>query len=114
MSISIQHKATFLGKHNRVKTAALLTLAEHPGGLTCRGLSLLSGCSYQSLATLCSLWCKWHYLKRRLKDDVYFYRLAERGQWFLDVRLPPIVRHQVEADIASARAKIPNYLLKAT
>ena len=98
--------ATFRGRHNAVKSKALITLLAEKewGSLTVRELANKSGEDYLYLMSRMGLWTKWHYVIRRTKAGdirpVYCYSIGKRGEDFIQYRIPPAVlkRYQAELD----------------
>ena len=116
--------ATFNGKHNRSKAKVLVFLydrLENTGqgfGLSVNELSKLLDIPKGSLKSLCTRWHSWHYLKRRVKIDstgelVYCYALAERGKWFVTVRIPKDILQEVRDAIYQTHEQRMQSIIKA-
>lgn len=99
--------ATFRGMHNYVKSTILVILYNFSGVQTTDGtpaaLSLaslveVSGLKYNTLACSLGRWCRWHYIKKYKGSRGYNYAIDDRGKHFIDNRLPPILRRQIEAE----------------
>jgi len=92
------HEATFNGRHNCCKSKTLVVLyhrkqkISETTGLTLRELSLASGVSYAYLKSRLAKWVEWKYLVRKMTDGinrpVYSYLIGERGEHFVEDRIP--------------------------
>lgn len=84
-SLHSQSVATFNGRHNSVKSKALLCLfsLDRPVGLS--ELTNYTGCNYYSLATLLTRWCEWQYVLAYGFRGSYTYKIAARGKRFLQL-----------------------------
>ncbi len=105
-------QATFKGKHNAVKSKCLVFLSLHSNeSFTARELSEnVPDASYKSLLTLLFRWYQWAYVSRRpgSKDStgwhVYRYRIAQRGQDFIENRVPSDLLNDLLKEVVN-RAK---------
>ena len=88
--------ATFKGKHNESKSKALLCLwdAKQRGlsGLSLKLLAFESSVSYAYLKARLGKWHSWGYVARYITKGrlrpVFSYKIAARGERFLDERVP--------------------------
>ena len=92
--------ATFNGKHNMMKSKALMILLDRrqkeQGGLTLKQLALSSSVSYEYLKARLGVWHGWKYVNRRVTTNgknkpVFSYSIAARGIRFVNERIPQAV-----------------------
>jgi hypothetical protein len=110
------HIASFSYPHNWCKSAVLLALDKHSGGLTSARIGELSGWPLNSIRRTLSRWVHYShpYILRRLvwrskgRHLVYSYRLSARGKRFLELRLPSDVREELEAGLRCLRGPTPD------
>jgi len=57
-------KASFVGKHNKIKALSLLLLIRPDRGLTCAELAAGAGTTVDSMYVLLGRWRKWRLVKR--------------------------------------------------
>jgi len=95
--------ATFNGKHNQMKSKALIILLDRKqkelGGLTLKQLTIASSVSYEYLKARLGVWHGWRYVNRRVTTNgknkpVFSYSIAARGIKFVNERIPPDVVHR--------------------
>ena len=83
------HIASFVGKHNMLKSLVLLALKteENNGSLSARQLSAITGLGFDSVKSSLSRWQRWHnhYLNRKGRKKQYRYSLANYGIEFLKI-----------------------------
>lgn len=101
--------ASFRGKNNLTKTWALLTLKVNRddgdnAGLDAYDLAVLSRRPLTSIKTRVRFWTKWGYISRRLGRNRYgravnVFRLAPRGQEFIETRVPSGLRESIERQL---------------
>jgi hypothetical protein len=94
-----EHRATFNGCHNAVKTKVLIVLfhrqytEELGSGLTAKQISIIAGVNYDTLLSRLGKWHSWGYIRRVGKVDgngrlVFHYSIASRGRNFIEARVP--------------------------
>lgn len=106
-------RATFRGKNNLTKAAALITLKVNRdngdnAGLDAHELSVLSHRPLTSIKSRVRFWTKWGYISRRLGRNRYnravnIYRLAPRGEEFIEIRVPAGLRESIEQQLLADR-----------
>ncbi len=94
--------ATFNGKHNEVKSKALLVMFTLGKSLSLRQLALHAGCSYWSLSTLLPRWYRWGYVLAYGSPGSYRYKIAAKGRRFLHY-IPVDNYEQYKADLIAVR-----------
>jgi hypothetical protein len=98
------HRATFNPPHNYTKSKCFLILALH-SGVTYLQLAEETGCPPSSVISSLSRWARYdapYVLRRReIRNHrlVFLYKLSARGKRFLDERLPPVVRDELEEEL---------------
>ena len=104
------HRASFNGKHDRVKAKVYLYLWVHKyqfhqeGGLTLSEIHWETGVNYNYLRSKAGKWEEWGFVTRRAiirtrQRPVYSYQIGERGVHFLRDIMPPDVRRQLTDEI---------------
>ena len=94
--------ATFNGRHNEVKSKALLVMFALDKPLSLKQLALHTGCSYWSLSTLLPRWYRWGYVLAYGSPGSYRYKIAAKGRRFLHY-IPVDNYEQYRADLIAVR-----------
>jgi len=103
--IPSSHTADFTGKNNSAKSKVLIWLSHIKGKYrTARQLHDETGVNYDYLRSRLSFWYNIRYVNRkailpRKGRPVWAYEIAERGEHFVDNRLPVEKRNEYVSDI---------------
>jgi len=106
----VPHEVSFNGKHNTTKAKILLLLYARRythndiSGMTRKQLWQLTGVSYDYLRCVLPKWCRWKYLNAdpgKTKEGKFcaYFTISERGEHFIEDRLPADVRERLITEI---------------
>jgi hypothetical protein len=115
-------RATFTGKNNLTKSWVFVTLLDHRdhgdnSGLDAYRLALLTECPESSIKCRARFWVKWGYITRRVGTNrygrpVFVYKLAKRGEEFINIRMPSSLRECIECELAAHKKALYNPAIK--
>ena len=88
---------TFRGRHNSIKFKCLWLLLDEVDR-TAWEISGATGVGYRSVVTSLPKWVRWRYVTRRTTIDGYRYRIAVKGQRFVEESwsIAPVQRYRFE------------------
>lgn len=114
--------ASFAGKNNLTKSWVLITLLDHRDheggtGLDAARLAVLTGCPRSSIKCRGRFWVKWGYVSRHIGTNRYgrpafVYKLAKRGEEFINMRIPSALRERIERELAAHKKALYNPAVK--